>query len=157
MPLTFPDGQRFATGATSYHYRPATAHETTPRIILHVEIEGILTEAMLDTGGVYLVCHPHLVTLMDLDAADATSGPQSLLFRGVVIHGRLHRLQLTILPDDGEPLDIQATAFVPEPGEEESWGDVPSILGLYGCLERLRFAVDPTTEMFYFGPASGAL
>jgi hypothetical protein len=27
-------------------------------------------------------------------------------------------------------------------------------LGLYGCLERVRFAVDPPTERFYFGPAA---
>jgi hypothetical protein len=33
---------------------------------------------------------------------------------------------------------------------------MPCILGLYGCLERLRFAVDSHTEQFYFGPAVDA-
>jgi hypothetical protein len=47
MALTFPDGERFSTGATVYQYRPATAYETTPRLILEVEIDGIQTEAVL--------------------------------------------------------------------------------------------------------------
>jgi hypothetical protein len=53
----------------------------------------------------------------------------------------LYRLTLTILPQEGDALVMQATAFVPEQQEEESSSDLPSILGLYGCLERLRFAV----------------
>jgi hypothetical protein len=74
----------------------------------------------------------------------------------VLVHGRLYRLNLTLLADEGEDLTIQTTAFVPEPDEAEGWGDMPCILGLYGCLERLRFAVDPHTEPFYFGPAVDA-
>jgi hypothetical protein len=38
---------------------------------------------------------------------------------------------------------MQATAFVSEQQEEESWGDLPSILGLYGSLARVRIAVSP--------------
>jgi len=74
--------------------------------------------------------------------------------RGVFVHGRLSRLTLTLLADAGEDATIQTTAFVPEPDEAEHWGDMPCILGLYGCLERMRFAVDPYTERFYFGLAA---
>jgi len=42
------------------------------------------------------------------------------------------------------------------PEEAEQWGDMLCLLGLYGCLERARFAVDPLTERFYFGPAADA-
>ena len=35
---------------------------------------------------------------------------------------------------------------------EERWGELPSFLGLMGCLERMRFAVDPLDNTFYFGP-----
>ena len=69
MTLTFPDGERFAIGATPYQYRPATAHETTPRIILEVEIDGIQTEAVMDTGGIYLVCSPWIARLLHVEAA----------------------------------------------------------------------------------------
>ena len=153
MTLAFPNGELFALGMTGYDYRPATSHETTPRLVLEVEIEGILAEAIVDTGGVYLFCNPHIARRLSLAPTEALSGVQAILFRGVFVHGRLYRLTLTLLADDGEDVTIQTTAFVPEPDEAEHWGDMPCILGLYGCLERMRFAVDPYAERFDFGLA----
>ena len=37
MTLVFPTGEPFAIGVTGYDYRPATSHETTPRVVLEVE------------------------------------------------------------------------------------------------------------------------
>ena len=99
------------------------------------------------------MCHPGLATQLHLEPTEAISGPRTLLFRGVLVQGRLYRLTLTLRAQAGDDLTVQATAFVPEPQEEESWGELPSILGFYGCLERVRFAVDPRTETFFFGPA----
>jgi hypothetical protein len=110
----------------------------------------------VDTGGVYLFCHPEIARRLSLTLAEALSEVQTILFRGVLVHGRLYRLTLTFLADEGEDVTIQTTAFVPAPDEAEHWGDLPCLLGLYGCLERVRFAVDPRTERFYFGPAAEA-
>ncbi len=151
MALTFPDEQPFASGAMVYQRAPATAHETTPRIILRVAIEGVVTEAMVDTGGIYLVCNPHVATQMRLDARDAVSGLLSTLLRGVLVQGRLYRVTLTLLAVENEDFTIQSTAFVPEGEDEESWGELPCILGFQDCLERFRFALDPNTDTFYFG------
>lgn len=154
MTLTFTNGASFAIGSTGYDYRPATSHETTPRLVVEVEIEGILAEAVIDTGGVYLFCNPEIAQRLALTPAEALSEVQVILFRGVYVHGRLYRLHLTLLAEPGEDVTIQTTAFVPEPEEAEHWGDMPCLLGFYGCLERLRFAVDPHTERFYFGPTA---
>ena len=154
MTLVFSTGEPFALGVTGYDYRPATSHETTPRLVFEVAIEGILAEAVVDTGGVYLLCHPDIARRLSLTPTEALSGVQAILFRGAMVHGRLYRLTLTLLADEGEDVTIQTTAFVPEPEEAEHWGDLPCILGLYGCVERARFAVDPRTEHFYFGPAA---
>ena len=152
MAFRFPNGQVFTTSATSYAYRPATSHETTPRVILDIAIEGIPTEAMVDTGGIYLLCHPQLAVQLRLDVTDAMSEVVSILFRGVLVQGRLYRLNVTLLADEGDDVPFQATAFVPERYEAEQWGELPSILGFYGCLERIRIAIDPVTDTFYFGP-----
>jgi len=154
MTLAFPNGEPFAIGMTGYDYRPATSYETTPRLVLEVEIAGILAEAIVDTGGVYLFCNPNIARRLSLAPTEALSGVQTILFRGIFVHGRLYRLTLTLLADEGEDAIIQTTAFVPEPDEAEHWGDMPCILGLYGCLERMRFAVDPYTERFYFSLAA---
>ncbi len=66
--------------------------------------------------------------------------------------GYLHRLNMAFEATQGESLSLVATAFVPDPEWEESWGETPSFIGLTGCLERLRFAVDPGSDAFYFGP-----
>ncbi|MBI3732481.1 MAG: hypothetical protein HY259_03370 [Chloroflexi bacterium] len=75
-----------------------------------------------------------------------------MLIRGIWYSGRLYLLNLTLLAIEGYSLELSATAFVPDSEWAESWGHLPSFLGLPGCLERLRFAVDPSTDTFYFGP-----
>jgi hypothetical protein len=52
-------------------------------------------------------------------------------------------------------VQVDSTAFVPDTSHE-AVPELPSILGLHGCLERVRFAFDPHTDTFYFGPASPA-
>jgi hypothetical protein len=153
MTLTFGNGEAFAPGEASYDYRPATSGETTPRVVIEVTINGITTEAMVDTGGVYFLCNPRIARRLQLEGAEATSVPQSIEIRGFSVQGRLYRLLLTIPAESGETLDLQVTAFVPEE-DEENWGDFPCILGFFGGLERARFAIDPVTETFYFGPTS---
>jgi hypothetical protein len=120
-------------------------------VVLEVAVAGIMAEALVDTGGVYLLCHPRLARQLDIDASQAVSPVIELLFRGVFLRGQLHRLALTLLAEEGENLAFEATAFVPAQHEEEGWSGMPSILGFYGCLERIRMAIDPVTETFYFG------
>ena len=113
MSLRFPSGELFSTGSTLYSYAPATDRETHPRLILEVEIEGIMTEAMVDTGGVYLLCTPSVAKRMDLSEENSLSGVKELLFRGVIVQGRLHRVQLTLFAEEGESFTLETTAFVP--------------------------------------------
>jgi len=56
---------------------------------------------------------------------------------------------MKLLADVGEDLELQATVFVPD--VEEFWGNFPAFIGLTGFLERIRFAVDPLNNTFYFG------
>lgn len=150
MALRFEDGQPFSQGACTYLDRPATAEERTPRILVPVRIEGIETQAMLDTGGVYLICDPQIADVLDLDpSAGLETDPVRI--RGITVAGILHRLSLTLLDDGGHSLEQEVTVFVPNLPPYEVW-DLPSIMGWMGCLERLRFAIDPATDMFHFGP-----
>ena len=151
MLLSFPDGQPFATGAARYFYRPIAGYDRSPRIIVSVEIERMKTPAVVDTGAPYVICAPDIARVIGLRPA-AALGHLRMLVRGVVMDGRLYRLMLRLLADRGESLSVDATAFVLDAEFEESWGALPSFIGLSGCLERLRFAVDPATETFFFGP-----
>lgn len=152
MLLRFDDDSPFAQGACPYLHRPV-ADEETNRILLTVKIDGLDTQAVVDTGAVWLVCAPGIAEVLELDPeAGMECLPVSI--RGARFRGTLHRLRLTLLAEEGESLELEGTAFVPEPDPGQDW-PWPSFLGFHGCLERIRFAVNPTTEMFYFGPANG--
>lgn len=48
-------------------------------------------------------------------------------------------------------MTFDVTAFVPHLTPGENW-PFPTFLGWHCCLERIRFAIDPAEEKFYFGP-----
>jgi hypothetical protein len=62
-----------------------------------------------------------------------------------MIHGALYRETIRISADEGQPLDVEATIFV-----SPDWRG-PNFIGYQGLLQRIRFAVDPETNLFYFG------
>jgi hypothetical protein len=150
MVLQFADGRPFATGACPYWDQPPSEHTATPRITVVVKIDGFETQAVVDTGGVYFVCDPQIPNTLNLNPSAGLEVPPLRI--GIdKYRGNLHRLAITLVAEKGESLELEVAAFIPrlDPGQE--W-QKPSFLGLQGCLEFLRFAVDPGTNAFYFGP-----
>lgn len=153
MLLHFENGDSFATGATIYEYRPVTERETTPRIVISVKIGDVTTLAFVDTGGVYAICSPEIANDLNLDPMGGEPA-DPISWRGMSLRGLLYRIPLTIIAEEGASLQIEPTFFVPELQPNQTWDeDFPCVLGMYLCLERLRFAVDPASEnpTFYFG------
>jgi hypothetical protein len=62
-----------------------------------------------------------------------------------VFHGSLYRIPLRLHADEGDSLDVEATVFL-----SPDWQG-PNFIGYQGLLQRIRFAVDPETNLFYFG------
>jgi len=133
------------------HY--ALAGDRLTRLFVHVEIEGQITTAVVDTGGAYLIVDPEFAARLGLRRTAAVHRDQ-LVIRGIVCRGAVHRVPLTLPAVVGEPLTFEATAFVPELEHRETW-PLPSYLGWQGCLDRIRFAVDPADEVVYFGAVAG--
>ncbi|MCI0489600.1 MAG: retroviral-like aspartic protease family protein [Blastocatellia bacterium] len=152
MLLAFADGEPFATGAAGYDYDSLSDSGTSGRLILSIEVGGFLTSAIVDTGAPYLICSPQLARQLNLNVSDSLLSEQ-ILIRGQKVRGSLHRINLQLIATEGNSLLLETTAFVPDPETEELGMIFPSFLGLVGCLERVRFAVDPSSETFYFGPS----
>ncbi len=72
-----------------------------------------------------------------------------MLIRQMRLDGSITRINMTLIATFGEDLVVPATVFVPD--SEDMWGDFPAFIGLGGFLERIRFAVDPSDDLFYFG------
>ena len=149
--LTLENGEIFANGATIYEFRSVTPdEEQNKRIILPVSIDGLLSMAVIDTGAPYLIIDP--VTTERLGLVDEVALERTeIRIRGVKYSGKLFRLDVQLNAVEGENLGFQATAFVPDPGQEDKWGELPSFLGIEHCLERVRFAIDPGQYKFHFG------
>jgi predicted aspartyl protease len=145
--LQGPRGRVFATGEARFSSHRALAADRLTRIHLQVQIGTLRAEAVVDTGGAYLVLDPAVASVVVLGPAVHTD---RLVIRGFVFAGTVHRVSVTIPAVAGESLTFEATAFVPELGVGEQW-PLPSYLGWQGCLDRIRLALDPEEERVYFG------
>ena len=72
-------------------------------------------------------------------------GRVTLSTRLGLLHGALYRVPLSFSADEGESLDLEATVFL-----SPDWTG-PNFIGYQGLLQRIRFAVDPDANLFYFG------
>jgi len=141
------NGERFATGAVDYS---VIGDGAQTRVNLEVLIEGHRTTAVVDTGAPYVIFSPETANQAGIDPATALVS-EELLIRGLKIKGGLHRVTLELLAVEGNNLSLDVTAFVPD--SAKNFGAThPSFLGLIGCLEWIRFAVDPHSKTFFFGP-----
>ena len=109
----------------------------------------------MDTGAPYVIFSPQLAEDAGIDPAAALVDA-ALLIRGREILGGLHRVTLELPAVIGNNLALEVTAFIPDAAR--NFGEThPSFLGLFGCLESIRFAVDlQHTQMFFFGPRPAA-
>lgn len=149
--LQFSDGETFALGAIQYLYAPATANETTNRIQLPILLEiekSVEVFAVLDTGAPYPILDPTIAKTIGF-SSELAIDRISMLVRGKKLEGSLIRLNITLVADRGQDLTVDATTFVPD--SEFAWDNFPCFIGLSGFLERIRFAIDPNTDTFYFG------
>ena len=61
-------------------------------------------------------------------------------------------MTVSLLADEGNSLEFETTVLIPIVPLEATW-DRPNFIGLNNFLSRIRFAVDPNENAFYFGLA----
>ncbi len=145
-------GSHFAVGGTHYQdFYPGS--EMWARVVVRINIEHCQEAyAIVDTGAQWSVFDPVLVQAFGIDLnSEHESRKICLMVRGTLYEGRQIRVDVTLKADYGEDLTVDATVFVPTLDPDDVW-PWPNFLGLEGLLDRMRFAVDPTENAFYFGP-----
>lgn len=143
----------FATGSTKYaDYYPGSEQQN--RIVLSVapaEKKGIAANMILDTGSPWCIADPVLLRKWGILDFDIEYVPTARLhIRDENRVGHLIRATIMLQATFGDDLIVDTTFFVPILGDGESW-NYPNFLGLSGFLDRIRFAVDPSENVFYFG------
>jgi hypothetical protein len=128
----------------SYYYPD---HEERPHLLLlgvSCLVDGRISAiALLDTASQWCVLPPEISEQLGCDLTPDPVVPP-LHSRFGTFLGRLERIDLEFPADDGSPAVVSATCFV-----SRDWPG-PVVIGWKGCLERMRFAVDPSDDTFHF-------
>ena len=119
--------------------------DVSPKIYVRIKAGDLRAPilAQLDTGAAWSVLHVEIARRIGV--LDAEGEPITLSSRTGRVSGRLVRAPVSLVADEGASLDLDATFFV-----SEHWSS-GTFLGYSGLLERIRFAVDPYRNRFYFG------
>ena len=122
--------------------RDASAME--PRILIRLDMEDALVFAVVDTAAPWCVFRPEVNDHLE-PSLTRIPGRVVLDTRLGRFQGSLHRGSLRILAEEGQSLDVEATVFV-----TPDWPG-PNFLGYQGFLQRIRFAVVPASNTYFFG------
>ena len=137
----------FVTGVSRYADRKENLPALGPRIYLEVKpgwFKGTVF-AMVDTAAPWCIFEPTVGDFIR-ESFDQVSETVRLSTRLGTFLGNLYRGPLFVPALEGEPLDVEATVFV-----SSDWPPGRNFLGYEGLLQRIRFAVDPEANLFYFG------
>jgi hypothetical protein len=99
--------------------------------------------ALLDTGSQWCILPAETAAVLGY-AGLAVPSETRFSTRFGILSGRLERIPIRFPAQEGEAVEVEATWFL-----SEDWMG-PPVIGWKGCLERLRFALDPSEEWFYF-------
>lgn len=144
-----PGAQRYVDSRTGFEDRDA-------RIIIPVSIEQEPVDATLqmalDTGATWCVLPWEIAEAVGIPVGQGTAAPLETRFGR--LEGEWHRHTLVLrgdpdLCEDDFELRVDATIWISKRWPENLGYD--GIIGYNGCLERIRFAVDPSETLFYFG------
>jgi hypothetical protein len=138
------DGTLFSVGRAKFADLSEAPEEGTPKIFVKIATASSLSPvpALLDTGAPWSVLDSELAEELDLLGGKGERVPIST--RLGTFTGRLERTRIDILADEGESITVDATVWV-----SEKWPG-GTFVGYQGLLERIRFAIDPSDNSFYF-------
>jgi hypothetical protein len=139
------NGQDFTTGSSKFLDDDLEGRESTPKVFVRVRFPDLSRPALaeLDTGAAWSVLQRDIAE--ELGLLDGTGELARLQTAAGNLRGRLERIPVVLVADEGVSLNLQATFFV-----SPQWQG-GTFLGYSGLLDRLRIGLDCPRNLFYFG------
>lgn len=137
------DATPFCTGRSAFLDAASGQTEASAKLFVRLRLSGLDVLGQVDTGAAWSIITPDVADAVGLLDGD---GPEAQISTRIgVVTGKLERVTVTFPASRGESLDVDATVFV-----SRAWSS-GTFIGWSGLLERVRFAVDPKENYFYFG------
>ena len=138
------DGIPFSVGRAKFADLSDAQEEGSAKIFVKIGTASSSSPvpALLDTGAAWSVLDKELAEELELLGGEGEQVPMSTRLGRFT--GRLERTRIDILADEGESITVDATVWV-----SEQWPG-GTFVGYQGLLERIRFAIDPSDNSFYF-------
>jgi hypothetical protein len=135
----------FSAGRSKFLDRHPRFVEPTAKVFVNIAFPGLTQDwlAQVDTGAAYSLLEQDIARELGLFHAGGQFARLSTRLGD--LRGRLLRVPLKILADEGVSLEFEATFFV-----SAEWHG-GTFLGYSGLLDRLRIALDCPRSLFYFG------
>jgi hypothetical protein len=136
----------FATGSTRYVESRLDFTGSEARILLYLSLEALSRPvlAVVDTAAPWCIFEPGVGDVLRRRFSPIEVGV-ALNTRLGTVEGSLYRIPVALPAEQGESLEADATVFL-----SPDWRG-PNFIGYQGLLQRIRFAVDPEVNLFYFG------
>ncbi|HXU32325.1 MAG TPA: hypothetical protein VN851_17295 [Thermoanaerobaculia bacterium] len=141
-------GQEFTTGSARFHDSASNHLEPGSKVFVRFRIAHLEHEflGLLDTGATWSIVDWEIAVLAGLRPESGHRIRYS--GRWGTIEGSVVTCSFLLPASEGEPLEIQGSVFV-----STDWR-AGNFIGYRGLLERIRFALDPQENRFYFGPCA---
>lgn len=140
------NGQDFTTGSAKFLDDDLEDREPSPKIFVRVRFPSLERKpalAQLDTGAAWSVLQRDIAE--ELGLLGGVGELARLQTAAGIMRGRLERVPLVLIADEGDSLNLQATFFI-----SPQWHG-GTFLGYSGLLDRLRIGLDCPRNLFYFG------
>jgi len=140
-------GKSFTSGRAKFEDQAPGTPELTAKIFVKVKFPNLVGNgnllAQLDSGSAYSMLEVELA--QTLGVLDGDGEPARVRTPSGIVHGRLERIPLVLVADEGESLDVETTFLV-----SRDWTG-KTFLGYTGFIDKLRIALDSPANDFYFG------
>lgn len=141
-------GELFASGRSKFLDHHPRFPEPTAKVFVKLGFSGLVGSwfGQVDTGAAYSVLEAEVASALGLFEVEGEWTRMST--RVGALTGKLVRIPMALIADEGRSLDLDATFFVCQ-----AWRG-PTFIGYTGFLDRLRVALDSPANLFYFGEPS---
>ncbi len=135
----------FTIGRARFDDMAPWSPDPTPKIYVKITPQNLgdmILLAALDTGTPWSILDGEVAASLNL--LDGAGEVRTVTTWRGPIEGRLERVAVRLHADEGNSLDFEATFLI-----SRDWRG--NFLGYGGLLQHIRFAVDATNNLFYFG------